>query len=161
MSLHSLQDLYVEQLKNLYDAEKQILDALPRLRTATTDPELQKALEIHRRESQQHVSRLERIFQDLGISPVVERNRTMQALIAGNQALLEKNLESSTKDTGLIAATQHIAHYEMAGYASVYTWATVLGRIEDAELLKQTLDEERTTDRNLTRLAKHILSVVV
>lgn len=158
MALNSLQDLYVQQLQDLYDAEKQIIDALPKLRRAAVAQELQQAFEQHLDQTRQHVSRLEQVFQNLGMKPTGEKCKAMQGLVKEGEEIMGKKADSSVLDAALIATAQRVEHYEIAGYGSVRTWAQQLGREDDARLLQQTLDEEGETDHKLTQIAERTIN---
>jgi len=150
----TLSDLYVEELKDLYSAESQIIKALPKLVKAATDPRLKRAFEAHLGQTKTHVERLERIFEDLGKSPKGKKCHGMEGVLEEGASLIEERPEPSVLDAGLISAAQHVEHYEMAGYGSVRTWAQQLGHSDQADLLQATLDEERETDQQLTQLAE-------
>ena len=157
--MNTLTELYVEQLKDLYSAETQILKALPKMTKAASHAELQRAFTRHRRETERQVERLERIFRELGKSPRGKKCVGMEGLIEEAQELLQEKPDPDVLDAGLIAAQQHVEHYEIAGYGCVRTYARVLGREEDVALLQQTLDEEKATDELLTQLAESSINV--
>jgi ferritin-like metal-binding protein YciE len=154
MSLSSLQDLMVENLKDLYNAEKQILGALPRLAKAATSPDLRQALEDHREKTEGHVARLEQAFDLLGLPAKGKLCKGMEGLIAEGRELLEEDGEQAVKDAGIIAAAQKVEHYEMSGYGTVIAYAELLGQEELAELLGPTLDEEKEADETLSTIAE-------
>lgn len=154
MKLESLKDLYLEQLKDLYSAETQLLDALPKMADAASASDLKQAFSAHHRQTQEHVRRLERIFNDLGESPHGHTCEGMKGLVREGEEMLRMQGEPSVLDAGLIAAAQRVEHYEIAGYGTVRTYAELLGRDEHAALLERTLDEEEETDELLTRLAE-------
>src|SRR5579862_838874 len=154
----TLAELYVEELKDLYSAEKQILTALPKMIKAATHEELKEAFETHRQQTEGHVQRLEQIFEELGESPRGKKCHGMEGVIEEGAELIQDQPEPAVLDAGLIAAAQHVEHYEMAGYGSVRAWADKLGYDEQAELLQQTLDEEKETDESLTQLAEQIVN---
>lgn len=154
MALQSLQDLYVEQLRDLYDAEKQIMDALPKMRRTTNSPELRDAFEEHLEQTRHQAERLEQIFQNLGVEAKGEKCKAMQGIIKEGEELMGKKGDDAVLNAGTIASAQRVEHYEMAGYGTVRTWAKQLGREEDAQLLQQTLSEEEETDQKLTHLAE-------
>ena len=159
MELETLQDLYVEELKDLYSAENQILKALPRMIRKASHPQLKKAFTTHERQTRQQVARLERICKGLGVSPKGKKCVGMEGLIEEAKDLISEKPDPDVLDAGLIAAAQHVEHYEMAGYGCVRTYARVLGRERDAELLQQTLDEEGETDKLLTQIAESSINV--
>ena len=154
MKLESLKDLYLEQLKDLYSAETQLLDALPKLAEGASASDLKQAFSAHHRQTQEHVRRLERVFQDLGESPKGHTCEGMKGLIREGEEMLRMHGEPSVLDAGLIACAQRVEHYEIAGYGTVRTYAELLGRDEHVTLLERTLDEEEETDELLTRLAE-------
>ena len=156
MELNTLTELYVDQLKDLYSAETQILKALPKMAKAASHPELQRAFQRHQRETERQVQRLERIFRELGESPRGKKCVGMEGLIEEAKELIKEKPDPDVLDAGLIAKAQHVEHYEMAGYGTVRTYARLLGYERQAQLLQETLDEEGETDKLLTQLAGSI-----
>ena len=154
MELDTLEALYVDELKDLWSAEKQILKALPRMVRAAGHKDLKRAFTQHERQTRQHVARLERIFKQLDVSPRGKKCVGMEGLLEEGSELIKEKPEPDVLDAGLISAAQHVEHYEMAGYGTVRTWARVLGRDDQADILQQTLDEEGETDKLLTSLAQ-------
>lgn len=154
MQMSNLQELYVDELKDLYNAENQILKALPKMAKAASSPDLQDAFEEHLEQTRQQVQRLEQIFQKMGLPVKGKKCRGMQGIIEEGKELLDEKLEPQVLDAGLISAAQRVEHYEMAGYGSCRTFAKLLGDNEAANLLQQTLDEEGQTDKKLTKLAE-------
>lgn len=152
--MQTLQDLYVDELKDLYNAENQILRALPKMIRAATHPQLRRAFTMHERQTRQHVKRLERICRNLGVNPKGKKCVGMQGVIQEGVELIQERPAPDVLDAGLIAAAQHVEHYEIAGYGCVRTYARLLDEEEHAGLLQQTLDEEEDTDRLLTSLAE-------
>jgi ferritin-like metal-binding protein YciE len=159
MELDTLKDLYVEELKDLYSAEKQIVKALPRMIKATKHKQLQQAFRNHLRQTEQHAVRLERICKELGVSPRGKKCVGMEGLLEEGKELIQEKPDDDVLDAGLISAQQHVEHYEMAGYGTVRTYARQLGYEEHAQLLQQTLDEEGETDHLLTDLAESSINV--
>src|SRR5918911_2549403 len=159
MELETLQDLYVDELKDLYSAENQILKALPRMIKAASHPELKQAFETHLRQTEGQVRRLEQIFEELGASPRGKKCVGMEGLIEEAKELLSEKPEPDVLDAGLISKAQHVEHYEMAGYGTVRTYARILGMERQAQLLQETLDEEGETDKLLTQLAETGINV--
>ena len=159
MELETLRDLYIDELKDLWSAEKQLVQALPRMAKAASDPQLTKAFNTHLRETERHVTRLERIFKELGESPRGKKCVGMEGLIEEGKELIKEKPEPQVLDAGLIAKAQHIEHYEMAGYGTVRTYAQVLGEERQAQLLQETLDEEGKTDKLLTELAEGSINI--
>ena len=159
MEFNSLEGLYVEELRDLYSAENQILKALPKMAKVASDRELQRAFTQHERQTQRQVKRLERIFKDLGESPKGKKCVGMEGLIKEAQELIREKPDPEVLDAGLISKAQHVEHYEIAGYGTVRTYARQLGYDQQAELLQQTLDEEGETDKLLTQLAERSINV--
>jgi ferritin-like metal-binding protein YciE len=159
MAPNTLADLYVEELKDLYSAEQQILKALPKMIKAAQHDELKHAFETHRLQTETHVERLEQVLEALGASPKGKRCRGMEGVIEEGDELIKEDPEPSVLDAGLISKAQHVEHYEMAGYGSVCTWATLLGHDEQASLLRQTLEEEKETDALLSDLAMQSINL--
>ncbi len=158
MALETLSDLYVEELKDLYSAENQILKALPKMIKAATNPELKRAFTDHLGQTKGHVGRLEQICDDLGKSPKGKKCMGMEGIIKEGAALIAEGPEADVLDAGLASAAQHVEHYEMAGYGSVRTWAEQLGHGNHVALLQQTLDEEKMADLLLTEIAESTLN---
>ncbi len=159
MKLENLQDLYVEQLKDLYSAEKQLIQALPKMAKAATSPELQKSFTMHLEQTKGHVDRLEQIFKALDKTPGGKKCKAMEGLVEEGQEMMQEDAEPEVMDAGLIAAAQRVEHYEMAGYGTVRTYAQTLGHQDAARLLEQTLEEEKQTDQKLTKLAESSINI--
>jgi ferritin-like metal-binding protein YciE len=153
MKMETLQDLFVDQLKDLYNAENQLVKALPKLAKAATDEKLAAAFEEHLEQTKGHVERLEQIFEKLEVSPKGKSCKAMQGLIEEGKEMMEEDAEPPIMDAGLIAAAQRVEHYEIAGYGCVRNYAKLLGDQKAAELLQETLDEEAAADEKLTKLA--------
>ena len=151
--METLQELYVEEIKDLWSAEKQILKALPRMIKAATHPTLKKAFAKHEKQTRVHVIRLEGICKQLGESPRGKKCVGMEGLVKEGSDLIKEKPAPDVLDAGLISAAQHVEHYEMAGYGTCRTWARTLGYESQAQLLQTTLDEEQATDLDLTALA--------
>ena len=154
MELDTLKDLYVEELKDLYSAEKQLVKALPKMAKAANAPELQLAFRTHLKQTAEHAARLEKICEELGVSPRGKKCVGMEGLIEEGSELIKEEPDDDVLDAGLISAAQHVEHYEMAGYGTVRTYARQLGYESQAQLLQKTLDEEGETDHLLTDLAE-------
>jgi ferritin-like metal-binding protein YciE len=154
MSLDSLQKLFLEELKDVYNAEKQILRALPRMAKAAESPELQQAFTKHQKETEGQVRRLERVFQELGQSARGKTCKGMQGLIEEGKEVMEKDGEGPVIDAALIASAQRVEHYEIAAYGCLRTYAHLLGLSQSEQLLQQTLEEEEATDKILTGLGE-------
>lgn len=159
MELNTLKDLYVTELKDLYSAEHQILKALPRMIKVSTHPQLKKAFTSHERQTREHVKRLERICKELGVSPKGKKCNGMEGLLKEGKELIGEKPEPQVLDAGLLAAAQHVEHYEMAGYGTVRTYARQLGYENQAEMLQRTLNEEGETDHLLTAIAVGAINV--
>jgi ferritin-like metal-binding protein YciE len=157
--MDSLRELYVEELKDLWSAENQILKGLPRMIKAASHPQLKRAFTKHVAQTRQQVKRLERICKDLGESPRGKKCVGMEGLIQEAKELLSDKPEPNVLDAGLISAAQHVEHYEMAGYGTVRTWAKLLGFEDHVALLQQTLDEEKATDQLLTDIAESQINI--
>src|SRR3954463_6826127 len=146
MEMESLKELYVDELKDLYSAEKQLVKALPKMAKNATNPELQQAFTQHLEETEGHVERLEQIFEMLGERAGGKKCKGMEGLIEEAKELLEEDASEEVLDAGMISKAQHVEHYEIAGYGTVRTYARQLGFDDQAELLQETLDEEGKTD---------------
>jgi ferritin-like metal-binding protein YciE len=154
MKMESLKDLYLEQLRDLYDAETQLIDALPKMAEAATSPDLKKGFNDHLNQTRDHVTRLERIFSALGEKPKGQTCQAMKGLVKEGEEMIKAKGDPEVIDAGLIAAAQRVEHYEIAAYGTVRTYAESLGAAEAAQLLETTLKEEKETDFKLTHLAK-------
>lgn len=158
MTLATLHDLYVDELKDLYNAENQILKALPKMAKAASAPKLAAAFNDHLAETKVHIERLETIFKQLDSSPKGKKCKAMEGLLAEGQDLMAQDVDPSVLNAALIAAAQRVEHYEMAGYGCVRTYARLLGEEQAADLLQETLDEEGATDKKLTELAETVIN---
>jgi ferritin-like metal-binding protein YciE len=158
LALNSLDDLLVEQMEDLYDAEQRIVKALPKMAGAAHSPALKAAFEQHLRETEAQVSRLEQAFQAMGKSAKSKTCEAMKGLVTEGDEVVGAKGDPAVKDAALIAAAQRVEHYEMAGYGSARTFAQQLGRHDVARLLQQTLDEEGATDKKLTALAERSIN---
>lgn len=156
MEIDSLRKLYVEELKDIYSAEKQILQALPRMAKKTKNQELRKAFELHLEQTRIQVERLDRIFEMLGKSPRGKKCKGMEGLIEEGKEMMQEDMEPDVMDAALIASAQKVEHYEIAAYGTVRTYANLLGEKDHARLLQETLNEEGETDKQLTRIAESI-----
>jgi len=159
MKIESLRDLYVEQLHDLYSAETQLVEALPKMAKAASHPQLQSAFQEHLTQTKTHVQRIEQIFQKLGAKPKDQTCKGMEGLIKEGSEMIKMRGEPAAIDAGLIAAAQRVEHYEIAGYGCVHTYAQQLGEQQDAQLLQRTLDEEGQTDKKLTKLAEQLINL--
>ena len=152
----NLRDVFVEQLKDLYNAEQQLVKALPKMAKAATSPDLAQGFEEHLEQTKGHVNRLEEIFKKLEEKPTGKKCKAMEGLIKEGAETIGEDASDAAKDAMLIAAAQRVEHYEIAGYGSVKTYADLLGENEAAELLAETLQEEKDTDEKLTEAAETI-----
>ena len=159
MELENLRDLYIDELKDLYSAEKQLLKALPKMAKAASDPQLQEAFTAHLAQTERQVERLEEIFESMGASPRGKKCVGMEGLIEEGSELIEEDPDPEVLDAGLISKAQHVEHYEIAGYGTVRTYASVLGEDRHVELLQETLDEEGQADKLLTQLAESSINL--
>ena len=157
-TMEGLQTLYLQDLRELYNAENQIVQALTVMAASATHPELQQGFLMHQKQSQTQAERLEKIFQSLGENPNGMISKGIYALLGEGQMLIKMKSPGALLDAGLIAAAQHVEHYEIASYGTVRTWATLLGRKQDAQLLDQSLEEEKETDEKLTKLAESVIN---
>jgi ferritin-like metal-binding protein YciE len=152
--LNSLQDLFVHELRDLYSAEQQLVSALPKMARAASSPDLQTAFHEHLDQTRNHVTRLDRIFGQLGTSGMGKECEAMKGLIKEGEQTIQAGGDSDVKDAALIAAAQRVEHYEIAAYGAARTFAEKLGYDEAADMLQKTLDEEGKTDKKLTALAE-------
>lgn len=155
----SLQKLYTETLQDLWSAEEQILEALPKMTEHSKHAELKRGFQQHYQQTEQQVQRLERIFEDLGEKPGGKTCKGMQGLLEEGNEVMKEFRDSDVLDAALIAAAQRVEHYEIAGYGCARTYAHLLGLHEHADLLQRTLDEEGDTDHKLTNLAETVVNV--
>jgi ferritin-like metal-binding protein YciE len=158
MSLKSLEDLFVDELRDLYHAERQLTKALPKMAKNASTPELQDAFCEHLGQTERHVSRLEEVFGQLGLKPKAKKCEAMEGIVEEAKDLLGEDAEADVLDAGLICAAQKVEHYEIAGYGAVVTWAKRLGHDDSARLLQETLDEEKAADAKLTHLAESVVN---
>lgn len=154
MPLNTLHDLYENELKDAYSAERQVIAALPKMVRGATTAKLKQAFRKHEKQSRQHAKRIERICKRSGISPRGKKCKGMEGLLKEGAEVLKEKGNTTVKDAALISAAQRVEHYEMAAYGSLRNYAKLLGDMEAAKLLQQTLDEEADTDRALTELAE-------
>jgi ferritin-like metal-binding protein YciE len=158
MKLDTLRKLYVEELRDVYNAENQLLKALPKMAKGASSEELRQGFEDHLEETREHIERLEEIFKALDEKPTGKTCKAMKGLVEEGSEILKEDGEDSVLDAGIIAAAQKIEHYEIATYGTLRTWANLLGEDEAAELLQETLDEEGDTDKRLNELAEEIVN---
>jgi len=153
MKLTSLEKLYVEELKDLYDAESRILKALPKMAKAASASGLQQGFQTHLKQTEQHLERLKQIFEKRGLPAKGKKCAAMEGLLEEGKELMGEEADPEVLDAGLISAAQKVEHYEIASYGCVRTYAEILGQKEAARLLQKTLEEEKLTDEKLTQLA--------
>ena len=155
MAIEGLKDLYIDELKDLYSAENQLVKALPKMAKAATSEDLRAGFEEHLEQTKGHVQRLESIFEQLGESPKGKKCKGMEGLIEEGSEAIEEH-EGAVRDAAIIGAAQRVEHYEMAGYGTVIAFAEELGESKHVSLLNETLEEEKETDEKLTGLAADI-----
>jgi ferritin-like metal-binding protein YciE len=152
-SASSLKELLIDELKDLYSAEKQLVKALPKMARAASNPELQQGFSVHLEETRGHVDRLEQAFEMLGARAAAKTCKAMEGLLKEGSEKIALNAPDAIRDCALIGAAQRVEHYEIAAYGTVRAMAETLGETEVAELLQATLDEEGATDHKLTEIA--------
>jgi ferritin-like metal-binding protein YciE len=150
----TLHDAFIDELRDAYDAEKQLTKALPKLAKAATAQDLRQAFETHLEETREHVTRLEQVFQNLGEKVRTKHCDGMEGILDEGKTVIDENFAELARDAVLIAAGQRAEHYEMAAYGTLVAWATAMGHTDAADLLQQTLDEEKAADEKLTALAE-------
>jgi ferritin-like metal-binding protein YciE len=153
MRLNSLNDVFVDQVSDLYDAEQQLVEALPKMSAAASSTELKQAFDEHLGQTRNHVQRLEQVFSIVGTTRTVERCEAMQGIIREGEKILQSDGDPTARDAALIAAAQRAEHYEIAGYGTARTLADELGFGDVSGLLDETLDEESAADSKLTKIA--------
>ncbi len=157
-NVESLEQLLQEELKDIYDAERQLTKALPKMAKKAATPDLQEGFEAHLRQTEQHIDRLEQVFEQLGMPAKAKRCEGMKHLISEGEEMMRDAEDEMTRDALMIAAAQKIEHYEIAAYGTMRTWANLLGRPEIASLLEETLEEEKETDQRLTEVAESFVN---
>ena len=156
MAKDSLRELYIDELKDLYSAETQLVKALPKMAKAASNDQLRQAFEEHLRQTSEHVSRLEQIFEALEEKPTGKKCVGMEGLVKEGSEVMKEDYGDELKDAAIIGAAQRVEHYEMAGYGTVRAFAELLGETEHVSLLEETLNEEKEADEKLTQLAEEI-----
>lgn len=156
MQNSSLKELYVDELRDIYDAENQLVKALPEMAKAATSEELRSGFEEHLEQTKEHVRRLEQVLNDLGEKAKGKKCKGMQGLVSEGKEIIEEDFEDDVRDAALISAAQRVEHYEIAAYGTVRTYAEILGEQNAVSLLEKTLQEEKETDEKLTELAEGI-----
>jgi ferritin-like metal-binding protein YciE len=157
---HNLEDLFCHEIEDLYDAEKRLIDALPKMADAARSPQLKNAFREHLAQTRQHVQRLEAVFKQLGKKPERETCAAMKGLISEGEDMINAKGDDAVRDAALIAAAQRVEHYEIAGYGTARSFAEQLGRSDAARLLQETLEEEKETDSKLTQIAEQNINIL-
>ena len=158
MKIESMEDLFLEQIEDLYDAERRLVKALPKMAEASTSQTLRQAFQSHLIETEGQVSRLEKVFRILGKDPKSQTCDAMKGLVSEGEDIVSDIDASSLRDAGLIAAANRVEHYEIAAYGSARTFAQALGLTDAASLLEQTLQEEKKADQKLTDIAESMVN---
>lgn len=159
MEVESLQELLIEEMRDIYSAESQLTKAMPRMAKKATSPQLKRAFETHLRETEGQIVRLQKIFEKLGKKPTGKKCAAMEGLLEEGKEMMGEDMDDDVMDAALIAIAQKVEHYEIASYGTVRTWAQACGDEQTARLLQQTLDEEGKTDKLLTELAESSINV--
>jgi ferritin-like metal-binding protein YciE len=159
MKLHSLEDLFHEQLRDMFDAEKQLVKALPKLAKASSSDELRSAFEEHLEQTRGHVEKLERVFELIGKKARGRSCAAMEGIVEEGAELIDTDAEPMVMDAGLIASAQRAEHYEIAGYGCLHTWARQLNHHEAADVIEQVLREEKEADQKLTQIAEGMVNL--
>jgi ferritin-like metal-binding protein YciE len=154
----SLDELLEDELRDIYDAEKQLTKALPKLVKKATSPELKQAFEDHLQETEQHIERLEQAFEELGKTARGKKCEGMQHLIGEGEDMIGEAKSDSVRDAVIIASAQKVEHYEISAYGTARTWASVLGKDAVVSLLEETLEEEKAADTKLTSIAESFVN---
>jgi ferritin-like metal-binding protein YciE len=157
-NVKTMEDLFLEEIRDLLDAEKQIVKALPKMVKAATSEQLSTAFNGHLEQTRGHVERLERIFTEIGAKSGGVKCKGMEGLLKEGDEIISLTDPGPVRDAGLIAAAQRVEHYEMAGYGSARTFAQLLGRDDAADLLEETLDQEKEADSKLTEIAQSMVN---
>lgn len=159
MTMDSLRDLFEHELKDIYYAEKALVKALPKMAKAAGSEKLREGIEEHLEETKHQVERLEQVFEMIDVPARGKKCEAMEGLIAEGSGLLEEDMDADVLDAGIIAAAQKVEHYEIATYGTLCTWARLLGLDDAAELLGETLEEEKQTDLKLSELAESEVNI--
>jgi ferritin-like metal-binding protein YciE len=154
MKLDHLKDLYLQELKDIYSAESQILKALPKMADAASSPQLKESFQLHLEQTKNQIERLNKIFESLGVAIKSKKCEGMEGIIEEGSEVLEMKGDPTVKDAALIACAQKVEHYEISSYGTVRTFAKMLGEQQAASLLDETLAEEKETDKLLTKMAE-------
>jgi ferritin-like metal-binding protein YciE len=156
MEHQALKELYIDELRDIYNAENQLVKALPKMAKAANSDELRTGFEEHLQQTRGHVQRLEQIFKDLGEKASGKKCKAMEGLVSEGAEVMGEDYEEDVMDAALISAAQRVEHYEIAAYGTVRTYAELLGEDNAVQLLEQTLEEEKETDQKLTDMAGEI-----
>jgi ferritin-like metal-binding protein YciE len=156
MEHSALKELYIDELRDIYNAETQLVKALPKMAKASTSDELRSGFEFHLEQTKGHVQRLEEIFDALDEKPTGKKCAGMLGLVKEGEQIMDEDFEREVMDAALISAAQRVEHYEIAAYGCVRSWAELLGENEAVSLLGKTLEEEKQTDQKLTELSEQI-----
>ena len=156
MKTATLKDVYMDELRDLYSAEQQLVKALPKMAKAATSEDLRQGFEEHLEQTKGHARRLEQIFQALGESVKGKKCKGIEGIVAEGAEVMSQDYDGEVMDAAIISAAQRVEHYEIAAYGSVHAYATILGETDAADLLEQTLNEEKETDQKLTGLSESI-----
>jgi ferritin-like metal-binding protein YciE len=159
MELQKLQDLFVDVLKDTYDAENQITKALPKMAKAANTPELKSAFEQHLKETENHIKRLEMVFESVDKKPTRKTCKGMQGLLEEGSEMIKEDAEPEVLDAGLIAAAQKVEHYEISAYGTLIAYAELLDMDDAIQALQQNLDEEKAADEKLTGIAEETVNI--
>lgn len=158
MKIETMDDLFLAEIEDLYDCEKRLTKALPKMAKASTSPELKKAFESHLQETQGHVERLEKVFSEIGKKPKAVPCEAIKGLIEEGEELISNTDQGPVRDAGIIAAANRVEHYEIAAYGASRTFAQILGLDGAVSLLEKTLEEEKSADQKLTKLAEGMIN---
>jgi ferritin-like metal-binding protein YciE len=156
MAKQTLKDLFIDELRDLYDAENRLVKSIPKMAEAAESEDLRAGFEEHLEQTKGHVERLKQIFVSLEEKPTGKKCAAMEGLVEEGEEMMEEDFEGGVKDAALISAAQRVEHYEIAAYGCVKTWAGLLGETEAQSLLEQTLNEEKATNDKLTELSEDI-----
>ena len=159
MKLNSMQELYIDELRDIYNAEERILEALPKMAGATKHPELRNAFNEHFQITKRQVERLDRIFNMMQEKATGRKCKGMKGILDEGEEIIKNTKDPDVRDVALISAAQRVEHYEMAAYGTLRTYASLLGFNEHVELLQQILNEEGETDHKLTSLAEKTINI--
>ena len=156
MKTQTLRDLYVDELKDLYDAENRLIKALPKMAKAANSEELRSGIEEHLKQTKEHANRLKQLLSGMGEKAGGKKCPGMMGILEEGQEMLQEDFDGAVLDAAIISAAQRVEHYEIAAYGCVRTWAETLGETEASQLLEKTLKEEKETDEKLTHLSEQI-----